>query len=79
MKLWNNKSNVSGNELIDKRFIERMEKRLIKYNVEPFRLQLEFTEHVLVSKEGSNLNLLNAIKRSGFAILSMILAQFFHH
>ncbi len=72
MKNWNfnmNVSiNVSGSELIDKRFVNRLENTLIEYDIEAFRLQLEFTEHVLVSKDGSNLSLLNALKRIGFRI-----------
>ncbi|MET0065770.1 MAG: EAL domain-containing protein [Candidatus Thiodiazotropha sp.] len=60
--------NVSGNELIDKRFVQRLEKTLIEHDIEAYRLQLEFTEHVLVSKEGSNLSILNALKRTGFRI-----------
>ena len=31
-------------------------------------IQLEFTEHVLVSKEGKNLPLLNQLKRLGFGL-----------
>ncbi|MET0090907.1 MAG: EAL domain-containing protein, partial [Candidatus Thiodiazotropha sp.] len=60
--------NVSGNELIDKRFVQRLEKTLIEHDIEAYRLQLEFTEHVLVSKDGSNLSILNALKRTGFRI-----------
>ncbi|MEJ2394703.1 MAG: EAL domain-containing protein [Candidatus Thiodiazotropha sp.] len=72
MKRWNfniNVSiNISGSELIDKRFISRLQDRLIKYDIEAYRLQLEFTEHVLVSKDGSNISILNALKRAGFRI-----------
>ncbi|MES9981162.1 MAG: EAL domain-containing protein [Candidatus Thiodiazotropha sp. 6PLUC5] len=72
LKQWDNNMkvsiNVSGNELLDKRFINRLENTLIEYDIEPFRIQLEFTEHVLVSKEGSNLPLLNNLKRAGFSI-----------
>ncbi len=60
--------NVSGSELIDKRFINRLENTLIEYDIEAYRVQLEFTEHVLVSKDGSNLSILNALKRTGFRI-----------
>lgn len=72
MKRWdfniNVSINVSGNELIDKRFLTRLENTLLEYDIDAFRLQLEFTEHVLVSKEGSNLATLNALKRIGFTI-----------
>ncbi len=60
--------NVSGSELLDKRFTSRLQNTLIEHGVEAYRLQLEFTEHVLVSKDGSNLSLLNALKRAGFRI-----------
>jgi diguanylate cyclase (GGDEF)-like protein/PAS domain S-box-containing protein len=60
--------NVSGSELLDKNFIDRLKGTLVKYDLEPYRFQLEFTEHVLVSKEGSNLSILNALKRTGFKI-----------
>jgi diguanylate cyclase (GGDEF)-like protein len=60
--------NVSGSELLDKNFINRLKSTLVKYDLEPYRFQLEFTEHVLVSKEGSNLSILNALKRTGFKI-----------
>jgi diguanylate cyclase (GGDEF)-like protein/PAS domain S-box-containing protein len=60
--------NVSGSELIDKNFIDRLKSTLVEYDLEPYRFQLEFTEHVLVSKEGSNLSILNALKRTGFKI-----------
>ncbi len=60
--------NVSGSELLDKRFITRLQNTLIEYDIEAYRLQLEFTEHVLVSKDGSNLSTLNALKRTGFRI-----------
>jgi diguanylate cyclase (GGDEF)-like protein len=60
--------NVSGSELIDERFISRLESALLEYDIEAYRLQLEFTEHVLVSKDGSNLSTLNALKRIGFRI-----------
>lgn len=60
--------NVSGSELLDKLFIQRLDNTLIEYDIEPYRIQLEFTEHVLVSKDGSNLSILNALKRSGFKI-----------
>ncbi|MES9860337.1 MAG: EAL domain-containing protein [Candidatus Thiodiazotropha sp. LLP2] len=72
LKQWNNKTkvsiNVSGNELLDKRFIKRLENSLTEYDIEPYQIQLEFTEHVLVSKEGSNLPIINALKRTGFSI-----------
>lgn len=60
--------NVSGTELIDKRFINRLQNSLIEYDIDAYRIQLEFTEHVLISKDGSNLSLLNALKRAGFGI-----------
>jgi diguanylate cyclase (GGDEF)-like protein/PAS domain S-box-containing protein len=60
--------NVSGSELNDNDFIHRLENTLLEYNIEAYRLQLEFTEHVLVSKDGSNLSTLNALKRAGFRI-----------
>ncbi len=60
--------NVSGSELIDKDFIHRLENTLLEYDIEAYRLQLEFTEHVLVSKDGSNLSILNTLKRLGFRI-----------
>jgi diguanylate cyclase (GGDEF)-like protein/PAS domain S-box-containing protein len=72
LKSWDNdisvSINVSGNELINRDFIKRLEDTLVEYDIEPYRIQLEFTEHVLVSKEGSNLPILNALKRIGFAI-----------
>ncbi|MCG7987260.1 MAG: EAL domain-containing protein [Candidatus Thiodiazotropha weberae] len=72
IKTWDNginvSINVSGNELADKTFINRLEKTLVEYDIDPYRIQLEFTEHVLVSKDGSNLPILNALKRAGFAI-----------
>ena len=72
LKQWNNNTkvsiNVSGNELLDKQFIKRLENTLIEYDIEPYQIQLEFTEHVLVSKDGSNLPMLNALKRAGFSI-----------
>jgi diguanylate cyclase (GGDEF)-like protein/PAS domain S-box-containing protein len=60
--------NVSGSELVDKGFINRLQDTLLKYDIEAYRIQLEFTEHVVVSKDGSNLSLLNALKRAGFRI-----------
>jgi diguanylate cyclase (GGDEF)-like protein/PAS domain S-box-containing protein len=60
--------NVSGTELIDKGFIKRLQKTLIEYDIDAYRLQLEFTEHVLISKDGSSISILNALKRAGFGI-----------
>ncbi|MCU7924584.1 MAG: EAL domain-containing protein [Candidatus Thiodiazotropha sp. (ex Dulcina madagascariensis)] len=60
--------NISGNELIDSNFINRISDTLIEHDIPPHRLQLEFTEHVLVSKEGKNLALLNRLKRIGFQL-----------
>jgi diguanylate cyclase (GGDEF)-like protein/PAS domain S-box-containing protein len=72
MKRWkfkiNVSINVSGSELLDKDFVSRLQNTLIKHNIEAYRIQLEFTEHVLVSKDGSNLSILNALKRAGFRI-----------
>ena len=60
--------NISGSELLDKRFISRLNSTLVEYDIDAYRLQLEFTEHVLISKDGGNLATLNALKRSGFRI-----------
>ncbi|MCU7853699.1 MAG: EAL domain-containing protein [Candidatus Thiodiazotropha sp. (ex Monitilora ramsayi)] len=60
--------NVSGTELQDKMFAERLNNVLVDYDIEPYRIQLEFTEHVLVSKEGENLPQLNHLKRSGYQL-----------
>jgi diguanylate cyclase (GGDEF)-like protein/PAS domain S-box-containing protein len=60
--------NVSGDELLDERFTERLKNTLVEYDIEAYRLQLEFTEHVLVSKNGGNLTALNALKKAGFRI-----------
>ncbi len=72
MKLWdfdiNVSVNVSGNELVEKDFICRLENILDEYDIEANRLQLEFTEHVVVSKECGNLSILNDLKRMGFVI-----------
>ncbi|MES9826176.1 MAG: EAL domain-containing protein [Candidatus Thiodiazotropha endolucinida] len=58
--------NVSGSELLDNHFAERLHNTLIEYDISPHHIQLEFTEHVLVSKEGKNLSVLNQLKRMGF-------------
>jgi diguanylate cyclase (GGDEF)-like protein/PAS domain S-box-containing protein len=72
MKRWkfnlNVSINVSGSELLDKGFVSRLQNSLIEHDIEAYRIQLEFTEHVLVSKDGSNLSILNALKRAGFTI-----------
>lgn len=60
--------NVSGSELLDKRFIDRLANTLVEFDIDAYRLQLEFTEHVLISKDGSSLTILNALKRSGFRL-----------
>jgi diguanylate cyclase (GGDEF)-like protein len=60
--------NVSGNELTDKDFINRLENTLNEYGIEAQHVQLEFTEHVVVSKDGGNLSILNALKSKGFVI-----------
>jgi diguanylate cyclase (GGDEF)-like protein/PAS domain S-box-containing protein len=60
--------NVSGNELLDKNFTERLQHSLIEYDIPAYRIQLEFTEHVLVSEEGKNLPILNQLKRMGFRL-----------
>jgi diguanylate cyclase (GGDEF)-like protein/PAS domain S-box-containing protein len=60
--------NVSGNELTDRNFVNRLENTLIEYGIEAHRVQLEFTEHVVVSKDGGNLSILNALKSKGFVI-----------
>ncbi|MES9945628.1 MAG: EAL domain-containing protein [Candidatus Thiodiazotropha sp.] len=60
--------NVSGNELLDANYTERLRKTLIEYDISPHHIQLEFTEHVLVSEEGKNLPLLNQLKRMGFGL-----------
>jgi diguanylate cyclase (GGDEF)-like protein/PAS domain S-box-containing protein len=72
MKQWkfniNVSINVSGSELLGKDFVSRLQNTLIEHDIEAYRIQLEFTEHVLVSKDGSNLSILNALKRAGFRI-----------
>ncbi|PUB78074.1 MAG: hypothetical protein DBO99_08230 [gamma proteobacterium symbiont of Ctena orbiculata] len=60
--------NVSGTELLDSHFAERLNNTLIEHDVSPHLIQLEFTEHVLVSEEGKNLPLLNQLKRIGFGL-----------
>ena len=60
--------NVSGTELLERNFIDRLQNKLIEYDIAPYRIQLEFTEHVLVSEEGKNLPLLNQLKRMGFQL-----------
>jgi diguanylate cyclase (GGDEF)-like protein/PAS domain S-box-containing protein len=60
--------NVSGNELADCEFTNRLKDSLIKNDVDASRIQLEFTEHVVVSKDGDNLSILNALKEMGFII-----------
>jgi diguanylate cyclase (GGDEF)-like protein/PAS domain S-box-containing protein len=60
--------NVSGSELADSKFTERLIKTLIDYDISPHHIQLEFTEHVLVSEEGKNLPILNQLKRMGFGL-----------
>jgi diguanylate cyclase (GGDEF)-like protein/PAS domain S-box-containing protein len=60
--------NVSGSELLDNQFTERLNKTLIEYDVSSYQVQLEFTEHVLVSEEGKNLPILNQLKRMGFGL-----------
>ncbi|MCG8039139.1 MAG: EAL domain-containing protein, partial [Candidatus Thiodiazotropha taylori] len=58
--------NVSGTELINTNYAERLRDKLIEYDVSAHQIQLEFTEHVLVSEEGNNLPILNQLKRMGF-------------
>jgi diguanylate cyclase (GGDEF)-like protein/PAS domain S-box-containing protein len=60
--------NVSGSELLDSDFTERLNNTLINYDVSPHHIQLEFTEHALVSEEGKNLPMLNQLKRMGFVL-----------
>jgi diguanylate cyclase (GGDEF)-like protein len=60
--------NVSGSELTDNNFVNRLENTLIEHGIEAHRVQLEFTEHVVVSKNGGNLAILNALKSKGFVI-----------
>jgi diguanylate cyclase (GGDEF)-like protein/PAS domain S-box-containing protein len=60
--------NVSGNELVEKDYISRLENILNEYEVEAHRIQLEFTEHVVVSKDCGNLSILNDLKQMGFVI-----------
>ena len=58
--------NISGNELIDFNFINRIRSSLKKHNVAAHKIQLEFTEHVLISKNRKNLALLNELNHMGF-------------
>jgi diguanylate cyclase (GGDEF)-like protein/PAS domain S-box-containing protein len=60
--------NVSGSELLDSKFTERLNETLIDYDISSHHIQLEFTEHVLVSEEGKNLPILNQLKRLGFGL-----------
>jgi diguanylate cyclase (GGDEF)-like protein/PAS domain S-box-containing protein len=60
--------NVSGRELLDNHFAERLHKTVIDYDISPHHIQLEFTEHALVNEEGKNLPILNQLKRMGFAL-----------
>lgn len=60
--------NISGSELDDKNFISRLNRTLSEYDIDAYRLLLEFTEHVLISKDGSNLSTLSALKRTGFRL-----------
>jgi EAL domain-containing protein (putative c-di-GMP-specific phosphodiesterase class I) len=60
--------NVSGSELLDDRFTERLNQKLIDYGISSHHIQLEFTEHALVSEEGKNLPILNQLKRLGFGL-----------
>lgn len=54
--------------MLDSHFAERLNNTLIEHDVSPHHIQLEFTEHVLVSEEGKNLPLLNQLKRIGFGL-----------
>ncbi|MBW9258809.1 MAG: EAL domain-containing protein [Candidatus Thiodiazotropha sp. (ex. Lucinisca nassula)] len=58
--------NVSGTELLNANYAERLREKLIEYDISAHQIQLEFTEHVLVSEEGNNLPMLNQLKRMGF-------------
>ncbi|MES9990980.1 MAG: EAL domain-containing protein [Candidatus Thiodiazotropha sp.] len=60
--------NVSGSELLDSHFAEHLNSTLIEHDISPHHIQLEFTEHVLVSEEGKNLPVLNQLKRIGFGL-----------
>jgi EAL domain-containing protein (putative c-di-GMP-specific phosphodiesterase class I) len=60
--------NVSGSELLDNMFTERLNRTLIDYDISSHHIQLEFTEHVLVSEGGKNLPILNQLKRLGFGL-----------
>ncbi|MCG8050738.1 MAG: EAL domain-containing protein [Candidatus Thiodiazotropha endolucinida] len=60
--------NVSGTELVNVNYAERLREKLIEYDISAHQIQLEFTEHVLVSEEGNNLPLLNQLKRMGFQL-----------
>lgn len=58
--------NVSGNELVDPNFIKRISRSLSLYDISPHKIQLEITEHVLISKDRKNLALLNELSQMGF-------------
>ncbi|MCG7990134.1 MAG: EAL domain-containing protein [Candidatus Thiodiazotropha lotti] len=60
--------NVSGAELVNTNYAERLREKLVDYDIDAHQIQLEFTEHVLVSEEGKNLPMLNQLKRMGFQL-----------
>lgn len=60
--------NVTGGELVDKDFIRGLEDTLAEYEIEPDRIQLEFTEQAVVSRDIDSLSILNVLKGKRFNI-----------
>ena len=60
--------NVSGIQLIQERFCERVMSRLQEYDLAPDRVELEITESVLINKETNAINQLNHLSALGVRI-----------
>ena len=60
--------NVSGVQLIQDGFCERVMIRLQEYNIPPERIELEITESVLINKEANALSQLNQLSDLGVRI-----------
>lgn len=60
--------NVSGVQLIQDGFCDRVMSRLKEYDLAPERLELEITESVLINKETNAINQLNHLSALGVRI-----------
>ena len=60
--------NISKESLVDRKFLEKYEKIMKKYDIIPKEIELEITERTTVNNDIDIRNMLNEIKEKGFSI-----------